>query len=79
MVTIPRLAVLELYRQHYCYVVRRTAAESVDRAYWTLIETLPILSDPQNVQVISGLEVGDRVVTTGLQHVTHECVVRVVE
>lgn len=79
VLTIPRLAVLERYRQQYCYVIRRAEGESADRASLTPIETLAILTDPQNIQVVSGLQAGDRVVTTGLQHVTHGCAVRVVE
>jgi len=79
ILTIPRLAVQELHRQEYCFVVVRRAGESVDRARWTLIETLPILTDPQSVQVVSGLEAGERVITLGHLHVTHDTVVRVVE
>ena len=79
ILTIPRLAVLDLYRQQYCYVIRRNPEEAVDRAIWTRIETRPVLTDPQSVEVISGLEAGEHVVTTGLQHVAHESIVRVVE
>ena len=70
---------VELYRQHYCYVIRRRPGETVDRAIWTRIETRPVLTDPQFVEVVSGLTAGERVVTTGLQHVAHESIVRVVE
>ncbi|MCH7526537.1 MAG: efflux RND transporter periplasmic adaptor subunit [Planctomycetes bacterium] len=76
-VAIPRMAIFERYRQTYCYVIRHQAGQSVERAFRTRIETLPIPSDPEHVRVISGLEPGDRVVTTGLPHVTHEAVVRV--
>ncbi len=79
ILTVPRLAISELYRQQYCFVVRQDPNGEAERAYWTPIETLPILTDPQHVQVVSGLHLGDRVVTTGLQHVTDGCAVRIVE
>jgi len=79
VLAIPRLAVMQLHRQEYCFIVHRRPGENLDRARWTLIETLPILTDPQNVQVISGLRPGDRVITSGLPHVSHDTVVRVVD
>lgn len=78
-ITLPRMAVFERYRQQYCYIVRRAEGESVDRAIRTPVETAPLLSDRQFVQVLSGVQPGDRVITTGLQHVTHQSAVRVVE
>jgi RND family efflux transporter MFP subunit len=77
--SIPRIAVFERFRQKYCYVVSRLDGESVDRAILTRIEALPVPSDPEYVQVIGGVGVGDRVVTTGLPHVTDQTIVRVVE
>jgi len=79
ILTLPRLAISELYRQQYCFVVRKDINGGVERAHWTPIETLPILTDPQHVQVVSGLHLADRVVITGLQHVTDDCAVRIVE
>lgn len=79
ILSIPRMAVTEQYRKHFCYVVKSIDGESIDRAIKTPIETIPLLSDPRHVQVVGGITAGDRVVTTGLQHVTHECAVRIVE
>lgn len=74
---IPRMSVFERYGQTYCFAIR--ASDGALRAYLTQIETFPLLSDPHNVRVVHGLSVGDRVVTTGLQHVTHEAVVQLDE
>lgn len=79
ILTIPRIAVTEQYRRHFCYVVKSIDGESIERAIKTPIETIPLLSDPRHVQVVSGISAGDRVVTTGLQHVTDQCAVRIVE
>ncbi len=79
ILTIPRLAVMERHRQQYCYVVRRRPGEDVLRAIWTPIESRSLLTDPKLVEVVAGLKAGDRVITTGLQHVDHESIVRVGE
>ncbi len=79
VVTVPRMAVFELYRRQYTYVVRRADGDAAERAFRTPIETAPLLSDPQHVQVITGLHPGDRVITSGLQHVTDQAPVRVVD
>ncbi len=78
-VVVPRMAVFELYRQRFCYVVRAVDGETVERAHRTAIRTAPMLSDMQSVQVLSGVDPGDRVITTGLQQVTHQSIVRAVE
>jgi membrane fusion protein (multidrug efflux system) len=79
ILTIPRLAVMERHRQQYCYVIRQRTGEALYRAIWTPIESRSLLTDPKLVEVVAGLEAGDRVITTGLQHVTHESIVRVDE
>ena len=76
VLTIPRSAVFEHYRRQYCYVVK-TRDDGRQHAVRTPIEIAPLLSDMQNVQVMAGVRQGDRVITTGLQHVTHESVVRI--
>jgi len=79
ILTIPRIAIIEQYRRQFCYVIQFAGNEPFERVTETPIETVPLLSDPRQVQVVSGLAEGDRVVTTGLQHVTHGCEVRIVE
>lgn len=79
LVSIPRIAVFERFRLKYCYVVSRVDGESVDRAILTRIEVLPIPSDPEYVRVSGGIGVGQRVVTTGLPHVTDQTIVRIIE
>ncbi len=79
VLTIPRTAVFERYRQQYCFVVRSAEGESVERAYLTPLRTAPFLADMKTVQVLAGIQPGDRVITTGLLHATHEAIVRVSE
>lgn len=67
---IPRLAIVDINEQEHCFLVRHDASAGRDTAYLTPVETVPLLGAPQFAQVISGLEVGDRVITSGLQHVT---------
>lgn len=78
VLTVPRSAVFEEYRQSYCYVVRGDEVGRVERAYRTAIRVLPMLTEPQMVQVLEGLVAGERVVTSGLAHLAHESVVHVV-
>ncbi len=79
VITVPRTAVFERYRQQYCYVVRGADGEPFERAYLTLLETAPFLPDMKDVQVLSGVQAGERVITAGLLHVTHEAIVRVTD
>ncbi len=75
VLTIPRPGVFERYRQTYCFVVR-AGDDGEDRAYLTPIETVPLLSDPQKLQVVQGVSEGTMVVTSGMQHLSHESVVQ---
>ncbi|MEE9294105.1 MAG: efflux RND transporter periplasmic adaptor subunit [Phycisphaerae bacterium] len=79
VVTIPRAAVFENYRRKYCYVVKKRGDDDRQHAVRTPIDVAPLLSDLQHVQVLTGVQPGDRVITTGLQHVTHQSIVRVID
>ncbi|NOT00878.1 MAG: efflux RND transporter periplasmic adaptor subunit [Phycisphaerales bacterium] len=79
VLTVPRSAVFEEYRQAYCYVIRRDETGGIERAYRTAIRVLPMLTEPQMFRVLEGVEPGERLVTSGLAHLTHESVVHVVE
>ena len=77
--TIPRVAVNKLYGQSYCYVVRHDAGASIDRTYWVAIQVRPLLDHPEWFEVLGGVAAGDRVVVSGMAHVSDGVVVRVAE
>lgn len=79
ILTIPRMAIVDQRQKQYCYVVRHVESENQERAFRVPIETVPILSDPHHVAVLSGIVPGDRVITTGLRHVRHNGIVRIAE
>jgi RND family efflux transporter MFP subunit len=70
VLTLSRSAVFEQYRQTYCYVVRENS-EGSTHVSLAPVETLPLLSSPMRLQLVTGLEEGDLVVTSGIQHLTH--------
>ncbi len=72
---VPRLAIFDIDRREHCFLVQRDESTGRDIAKLARVETVQLLGSPQFAQVLSGLEVGDRVITTGLQHVTDEAVV----
>lgn len=78
-VCVPRTAVLEQFSQHFCYLVVGETGGSSGRAVRKLVSVVPLQSDPQSVHVTGDLTVGDRVITTGIQHVTEGADVRIVD
>ncbi len=72
---MPRLAIQIRDGADHCFVIHRDESTGQEIARLVRIETVPLLGSPQFAQVLSGLEVGDRVITTGLQHVTDKAAV----
>lgn len=71
VVRISRAAVVELFGRHYCYVVR-PSEDGALVAVRTPIETLVLPGDIRNLQVVSGVADGERVVTKGHQYLGEE-------
>lgn len=71
VVRIPREAVVELFGRHYCYVVRG-GEDGALVAVRTPIETQVLPGDVRQLQVVSGVADGERVVTKGHPYLGEE-------
>jgi membrane fusion protein (multidrug efflux system) len=81
ILVIPRLAVIERYGQHCCYLVQAIQGEGetqpVHRAVRRVIEVWPLRSDPSSFRLVAGLVEGDTVVTKGQQYLTDRAEVHI--
>lgn len=74
---IPRVAVVEFFGSQYCYVVQSgesssSTEDAVLLAKRTPVVVYPLASNPRAYQLIKGAGEGDYVVTKGLQHLSEE-------
>ena len=78
---IPREALFERFGQFLCYRIESDAAEAGGRlsARQVPVVVRSVPSDPGIMRVESGLSVGDRVATKGIQHLSDGAAVRIVE
>jgi RND family efflux transporter MFP subunit len=83
VLVVPREAVVELYGQQFCYVVsaggKPPDTGATLQAQRTAVVVWPILSDPRSFQLVNGAAEGDYVVTKGLQHLSEQTTVRIMD
>ena len=81
MLVIPAVAVEHKSGEQFCFVVdpgdSTSRTSTLFRVRRTVVVALPIPTEPENLRVVSGLKMGDRVVIKGSRYLSDGAMVRI--